>query len=233
MAKETISKSKQIKTYGSAADVITITGSNNKVYTKGGKDKITLSKGSNNLIDAGTGNDVVTIGKKAGSGNTILAGKGNDTITVSAGAQIIDGGAGSDIITVSGGTQTVNGGAGNDILISGDVNDKLFGGTGADKFIVGAGANEMFAVDGDDYNPLDDNACDTFVFSSSSTGMNTIYEFSAGLGSNNDVIVFDGVTVNSWNSDDGYGCYIFNLSNGGRVRLSGCAGQTIRYRYES
>lgn len=118
MAKATISKSNQKKTYTNAADIITITGSSNKVYTKGGKDKITLSKGKNNLVDAGTGNDIIIIGKKSGSSNTIKAGAGSDKITVSAGTQTIDGGAGNDTITVSGGNKhTLRGGLGSDNYI--------------------------------------------------------------------------------------------------------------------
>ena len=118
MAKATISKSKQKKIYTNAADIITIKGSSNKIYTKGGKDKITISKGKNNLIDAGTSNDTIVIGKKAGNDNKILAGKGNDTITVNAGTQTIDGGIGNDTIIVKGGNNhTLRGGKGSDEYI--------------------------------------------------------------------------------------------------------------------
>ena len=66
MAKATIKKSNKTFNYTNAADVITVAGSGNRIYTKGGKDKITLSKGANNMIDAGTGNDTIIIAKKAG-----------------------------------------------------------------------------------------------------------------------------------------------------------------------
>ena len=137
MAKETISKNKQKKVYGNAADVITVTGSSNKIYTMGGKDRITLNKGKNNMIDAGVGNDTIIIGKKAGDNNTFIAGKGNDTVTVNGGKQIIDGGAGTDQITIKAGTQSVNGGAGNDIItVNGGNYHTLQGGAGSDKYIV-------------------------------------------------------------------------------------------------
>ncbi len=137
MANETISKSNKTFNYTSAADSITITGSGNKIYTKGGKDTITLSKGKNNLIDAGAGNDIITIGKKAGNGNTVKAGAGNDTVTVNGGKQTFDGGAGKDTFTVSAGTQVINGGAGNDaITVKGGNNHILRGGTGSDEYII-------------------------------------------------------------------------------------------------
>lgn len=80
MATATISKSKQTKKYGSAADIITVTGSSNKIYTNGGKDKVTLSKGSSNMIDAGAGNDVITV--KAGNKHTLRGGTGSDKYVI-------------------------------------------------------------------------------------------------------------------------------------------------------
>ena len=118
MAKKTVKKSNMTVNGTNAADVITITGSGNKIYAKGGNDKITLNKGQHNQIDAGKGNDTIIIGKKAGNDNVFMAGAGNDTITVSGGRQIIDGGAGNDIITVNGGNHhTLRGGAGSDKYI--------------------------------------------------------------------------------------------------------------------
>ena len=81
MAIATISKSKQTKKYGSAADIITVTGSSNKIYTNGGKDKVTLSKGSSNRINAGAGNDVITV--KAGNKHTLRGGTGSDKYVIS------------------------------------------------------------------------------------------------------------------------------------------------------
>ena len=59
MATATVAKSKQTQTFTNAADIITVTGSDNKIYTKGGKDRITLVKGANNMIDAGKGADTI------------------------------------------------------------------------------------------------------------------------------------------------------------------------------
>ena len=137
MAKKTVKKSNMTVNGTNAADIITITGSGNKIYAKGGNDKITLNKGQHNQIDAGKGNDTIIIGKKAGNDNTFMAGAGNDTITVSGGTQLIDGGAGADRITVSGGTQTIEGGAGNDtITVKGGNNHTLSGGAGNDKYVI-------------------------------------------------------------------------------------------------
>jgi Ca2+-binding RTX toxin-like protein len=230
---------------------VTISGTN-VTFTVGTSGSLMVKNGVNTLdqvtevdkkknfhiVDAGNmdfhgsnADDIIVANSSTGTRTAVYGGAGDDKIFGGTGIDILFGEKGDDYLSGRVGADDVAlvGGAGNDVLISGDGNDKLFGGTGADKFIIGAGANEMFAVDGDDYNRFDDNVCDTFVFSSSSTGKNTIYEFSAGTGSNNDVIVFDGVTLNSWESDDGYGNYIFNLSNGGRVRLVNCAGKAIRY----
>ena len=118
MAKATISKSNQKKSYGNAADVIIVKGSGNKIYTKGGNDKITISKGKNNMIDAGKGNDTIIVGKKAGDGNTVKAGAGVDKITINKGTQSVMGDAGNDTIIVKGGNfHTLQGGAGSDKYI--------------------------------------------------------------------------------------------------------------------
>lgn len=76
MAKETISKSGVKRVYSNAADIITVEGSKDKIYTKGGKDRITLSKGNSNLVDAGTGNDIITV--NAGNKHTLQGGTGSD-----------------------------------------------------------------------------------------------------------------------------------------------------------
>ena len=80
MAKETISKNNQKKTYTNAADVIIVKGSKNKIYTMGGNDKITISKGKNNMIDAGAGNDIITV--KAGNKHTLRGGLGSDKYVI-------------------------------------------------------------------------------------------------------------------------------------------------------
>ena len=158
MAKKTVKKSNTTVKGTNAADIITITGSGNKIYAKGGNDKITLNKGQLNLIDAGKGNDTIIIGKKAGNDNTFMAGAGNDTITVSGGTQIIDGGAGADRITVSGGTQTIEGGAGNDtITVKGGNNHTLSGGAGSDKYIINVAMskNTLLTIDQSDAGKKD------------------------------------------------------------------------------
>ena len=139
MTKETISKSKQIKKYKNVADIITVTGSSNKIYTNGGKDRTTLSKGKKNMIDAGKGIDTVIVGKSAGSGNKIYGGAGGDKITINGGkGNYIYGDdekeklSGNDSITVNGGSRnTVYGGKGNDtITIAGGSKNNIYGGKG-------------------------------------------------------------------------------------------------------
>ena len=158
MAKKTVKKSNMTVNGSNAADVITITGSSNRIYAKGGNDKITLNKGQSNYIDAGKGNDTIIIGKKAGDDNVFMAGAGNDNITVSGGRQIIDGGAGADKITVAGGEQDVSGGAGNDsITVSGGNNHTLRGGAGSDKYIVNVAMskNTLLTIDQSDAGKKD------------------------------------------------------------------------------
>lgn len=140
MAKETIKTSNKTFEYTNAADIITVTGSGNKIYTVGGTDRITLSKGKKNTIDAGVGNDIITIGKKAGNTNTIKAGAGSDKITVSGGMQTIYGDAGNDTITVSGGNKHT-----------------LRGGLGSDRYIINSAIakSSLFTINQSDYKKKD------------------------------------------------------------------------------
>ena len=80
MANETVSKSKLTKKYGNATDTIVVTGSNNKIYTYGGNDTVTLSKGSSNVVDTGTGNDIITVND--GNAHTLRGGTGSDKYEV-------------------------------------------------------------------------------------------------------------------------------------------------------
>ena len=80
MARETVSKSNQKKTYTDAADVITVTGSSNKIYTIGGNDVIKLNKGKNNLIDGGAGNDTITV--SGGNKHKLRGGVGSDSYII-------------------------------------------------------------------------------------------------------------------------------------------------------
>lgn len=97
MATATISKSKQNRTFSNAADIITVTGSDNKIYTKGGQDRITVVKGANNMIDSGTGSDLIVIEPKTGNGQKLYGSADKDTIIVNAGNKhMLSGGTGSD-----------------------------------------------------------------------------------------------------------------------------------------
>jgi len=57
MAKVTISESNQKRTYKNVADTITIKGSKNQVYTKGGNDTIIVKSGNKHTLRGGYGSD--------------------------------------------------------------------------------------------------------------------------------------------------------------------------------
>ena len=238
--------------FANSITAVSVSG-NNVTFTAGTNGSVTVENGVNTLkqvkemekkknfyvvpdgsldYHGSDTDDIIVLNSSKYSHTVAYGGAGDDKMFCGAGWDLLFGDDGNDYLSGFGSTSEVTlvGGAGNDVLISGNTNDKLFGGTGADKFIIEEGNNEMFAVNGED-TPFDDNVCDSFVFNSSSTGKNTIYEFSTGYGSNNDLIIFDGITADS-QADDGFGNYAFHLSTGGSIRISGCAGKAIRTKYE-
>lgn len=126
--------------------------------------KANLTKASLNAGDAG-GDSYSSIENLTGSSH-------NDTLTGNSGANVLDGGTGND---------TLDGAAGN---------DRLYGGSGSDKLYAGAGADRLYGGSGND----------TFIFKSvkdstvSTSGMDTIYDFSVSQGDKIDLRSIDAST---------------------------------------
>ncbi len=103
----------------------------------------------------------------------------DDSITGTNYDDTISGGLGADTLQGNNGDDTINGDAGNDNINGGNDNDVLNGGAGNDTINGGFGLDTITGGEGDDqltgyaYN-------DTFVFTASNTGDDTITDFAAG-----------------------------------------------------
>ncbi|MEM7529566.1 MAG: hypothetical protein AAF416_18165, partial [Pseudomonadota bacterium] len=98
-----------------------------------------------------------------GDGDDIVT--GNDAanqITTNGGHDVLTGGLNDDMLRGGAGHDSLDGGADDDILLGGDDDDELIGGRGDDELTGGAGA-------------------DTFVFTSSDRGSDTITDFEIGV----------------------------------------------------
>ncbi len=184
-----------------------------------GDDTLNGSNG-NDVINAGAGNDTVS----GGAGNDALhGGDGNDVLNGGDGDDAHYGGAGDDIIIGNGGADTFDGGDGTDTLeftyASSNINFDLAAGlvtfTNGDQesivnfenLIAGSGNNIIAGTVGD--NIFTGGAgSDTFVFRAAETGHDTVTDFAAGAGSEDDLefetgIFADMAAVIASASDDG------------------------------
>ncbi|URK86991.1 protease [Rhizobium sp. RCAM05350] len=121
-----------------------------------------------------------------GGNDTLSLGGGNDYGYGEAGNDTVVGGLGNDRLYGADGLDYLNGDSGNDVLDGGAGNDKFYGGAGADDLYGGAGA-------------------DRFVFASSSqstvssTGRDTIFDFSGAGGDRIDLSSIDAKTTSLGN----------------------------------
>ncbi|MBO3762536.1 calcium-binding protein [Ciceribacter sp. L1K22] len=206
---------------GSGADSL-IGGAGNDTYyidnvgdvvleaANGGTDTVRASRsytlGSNveNLILTGTGNLSAT-------GNSLA-----NSITGSSGNNTLSGLAGNDTLRGSNGNDSLLGGTGNDRLEGGSGNDRLTGGTGADKLYGGTGA-------------------DRFIFTAlshstvSSSGRDTIYDFSRGQGDRIDLSAIDASTKSSGNQAFSFIGEKAFTGKAGELRTVNSGGDTFIY----
>ncbi|MBO3762540.1 calcium-binding protein [Ciceribacter sp. L1K22] len=155
----------------------------------GGTDTVRASRsytlGSNleKLVLTGTGN---TSGAGNSLSNTIGGNSGNNTLNGYSGNDSLSGGAGND---------SLYGGSGNDSLLGGSGNDRMKGGSGNDKLTGSSGADVLFG----------DSGADRFIFKSlsdstvSSSGRDTIEDFSRSQGDRIDLSAIDASTKSSGN----------------------------------
>jgi Ca2+-binding RTX toxin-like protein len=128
----------------------------------------------------------------AGGNDTIVGNNANNQLVGASGNDFIEGLGGNDILNGGDGNDELNGGLGSDILTGATGNDVLIGGLGNDTLVGNAGA-------------------DNFFFSSTTEGVDTVFDFNAG----EDVIgvLASGFGVNSLNQfvyDGASGSLSFN-----------------------
>ena len=123
------------------ADVIVAKGNkNNKIYGKGGRDRICGGKGKDRIF-GGPGNDRLFGGSQSdyikgqGGKDDIFGFTGNDTL--------LDGGTGPDFIKGGRGSDTIDGGPGDDRLFGNGDGDVIFGDSGDDFLRGGGGADDL------------------------------------------------------------------------------------------
>jgi Ca2+-binding RTX toxin-like protein len=113
----------------------------------------------------------------------------SDQIAGDAGNNLIVGGEGNDVIDARSGDDAVFGGSGNDTLTGGMGNDKLDGGTGADVLIGGLDSDTLIGGAGNDVL-TGGTGSDIFVVGVGD-GSDTITDFTAGSGTDHDMVRFD------------------------------------------
>jgi len=186
---------------------VTLTGTSSANTLNGGGEEDTLSGlGGNDVLSGGAGNDTLSGGAGAdqlngGTGaDSMTGGAGNDTYVVdNAGDRTIEAlNGGTDSVTTiltsylleanvenltfttsaaSLGTgnalaNMITGGAGNDVLVGAAGNDQLAGAGGNDTLRGGAGADRLTGGTG----------VDTFDYNAISEGLDTITDFTRGVG---------------------------------------------------
>jgi Ca2+-binding RTX toxin-like protein len=78
--------------------------------------------------------------------DTLRGGSGNDTLKGLAGVDLLDGGSGNDTIEGSNGKDTLLGGSGNDTLVGGIDDDTLTGGSGVDSFLFNSSSEGVDSI---------------------------------------------------------------------------------------
>lgn len=121
---------------------------------------ITGTNGTNLLF----GTEGVDLINARGAADFVFANGGNDVVHAGEGNDFVFGGTGNDTINGNGGRDTLFGEGGDDILNGGAGNDLLYGGAGNDTFV--------------------------FQFSADGSGRDIVFDFRAGIGSD-DVVQLD------------------------------------------
>ncbi|EJN08763.1 Ca2+-binding protein, RTX toxin [Bradyrhizobium sp. YR681] len=113
----------------------------------------------------------------------------SDQIAGDAGNNVIVGGAGNDVVDARSGNDTVLGGSGDDTLTGGMGNDVLDGGTGVDILVGGLDSDVLIGGAGNDVL-TGGTGGDIFVVGVDD-GSDTITDFTAGSGTDHDMVRFD------------------------------------------
>jgi Ca2+-binding RTX toxin-like protein len=169
---------------GFGRDVLSGGLGNDTLAGQDGDDRLSGGDGDDSL-DGGIGND--TLRGEAGN-DTMLGGDGNDTLFGDAGDDLLTGGVGNDALSGglgadtlngNGGDDTLNGDAGADVLAGGSGADVLSGGLDADTLNGGSGADRLEGGGGDD-QLTGGTGADTFVFLTTTGGVDRLLDFALG-----------------------------------------------------
>ena len=166
----------------------TLTGGpgNDQLQGRGGNDTVSGGDG-NDWLNGNQGDDDLS----GGSGNdTMYGGKGNDSLNGNEGDDQVFGDAGNDIVHGGIGNDYVNGNQGDDQVFGDAGNDDVHGGKGNDTVDGGAGDDQVFGEVGDDVvigGPGLDTlsggpGSDRFLYTNLTDGLDTITDFTKGLG---------------------------------------------------
>ena len=162
--------------YGNEGSDLFRGGSGNDTLSGGagfGRDKLKGEDGDDSLSGGG-GNDTL----QGGSGDDLLLGNGNnDRLFGNDGEDRLKGEDGNDYLAGGEGDDLLQGGNNNDLLLGSNENDRLFGDNGDDSLNGGSGVDRLQGGNGEDIL-TGGSGRDNFVFTNSSSGTDTITDFS-------------------------------------------------------
>lgn len=142
-----------------------------------------IGNNNDNVIDGNDGNDLIY---GFGGNDTINGGKGDDMIEGDAGADHLDGGEGVNTVSYALSTEGVFVNLANSTASGGDATGDVISnfqniyGSDHNDVLVGSGGNNLFFEEAGRNLLVGGGGQDTFAFSSSLTGVNTIADFHIG-----------------------------------------------------
>lgn len=224
---------------GNGDDAVHLSAGNDEAFGGDGDDLMTGGSGDDYLYGE-AGNDILSGNR---DDDVILGGEGDDTIYGGEGDDSLHGGDGNDVVRGdspysgyrSGDSfnDTISGGDGDDTLMGEYGDDEISGDQGSDRIEGGSGDDVLYGEGdwGPEFPPLPDEA-DTFVYSDSVWGHDTIMDFDDGLdlldfSAHPDIGEFDDFTVDNNANGDAVISYTWDPSDSGFANGSGPVTSTI------
>jgi Ca2+-binding RTX toxin-like protein len=172
-------------------------GGPTSIIMSGWGNHIVVGAGTSHVIDAGMGNARVEVAggdatiTARGWNNEIRTGDGDDIIAGLQGSSFVWAGDGDNRVTASGWWNRIETGSGADVIIAGDGGAQVSAGAGDDEIRLAGWHNRVEGGAGNDTIHSGAGG-DTFVVNEAGAGVDTIFDFDAGLG---DKLEFRGVSV--------------------------------------